>query len=56
MGATEWYYNNFTAQGLPFMMGSVEVLNVWLDGKIKIIIIDIYVYMVYLGVNKENNK
>ena len=33
IGATEWYYNNFTALQRPFMVGSLEVLHIWLDGK-----------------------
>ena len=32
MGATEWYYNNFTALGRSMMVGNIEVLHIWLDG------------------------
>lgn len=32
MGFADFLYNNFTAQGLPNMIGEMKVLNVWLDG------------------------
>ena len=33
MGATEWYYSNFTATGTQMAVGSVNVISIILDGK-----------------------
>ena len=32
MGATDWYYNNFTATGNPMTLGPIEVLWISLNG------------------------
>ena len=32
MGATAWYYSNFTATGNPMKLGPIEVLSIYLNG------------------------
>ena len=34
MGATAWYYSNFTETGNPMKLGPIEVLSISLNGKI----------------------
>ena len=34
MGATAWYYSNFTETGNPFMVAETEILSISLNGKL----------------------